>query len=100
MAKINAAWDKDRIYGLKGILDFYQWKGLNVVRSWPQTNYSSLTSATKAQWPVFGYISQAWKKIDVSVADAYTELSIGTQRLPRDYQLELFYNKTVYFDGA
>lgn len=100
MAILDKPWDKDRVYGLKGILDFYTWKGIPVVRKWPNTNYSSLTPATKAQWPIFGYISQAWNKIDVSVADAYTEMSLHTQRLPRDYQLEVFYNKTVYFDNA
>lgn len=100
LAKINAPWDRDRIYGLKGILDFYTWKGIPTVRSWPQTTRSSLTPATKAQWPVFGYITQQWPYTDVSVAEALREMSIETQRVPRDYQLELYYNRGVTLDDA
>lgn len=100
MAKLNAPWDNDRILGLKGTLDFYQWKGLNVVRSWPRTNYSSLTPQTKAQWGWFRYITKQWKVISPSVGTAYAEMANGTQRAPRDYQFEVYRNYSVTINGA
>lgn len=100
MATLSQPWDKDRILGLKGILDFYNWKGLNVVRSWPQTAPSSLTPATKAQWSWFRHITKQWPMIDASLAAAYTEMAVGTQRAPRDYQFETYRNYSVTIEGA
>lgn len=100
MAKVSHPWDKDRIYGLKGILDFYFWKGIPVVRKWPVTTPSKLTPNTRAQWSVFGYITQQWPNTSPAVADALSEMAAGTQRVPRDYQFELFYNRSVTIDGA
>lgn len=100
MAKIDSPWDAERIYGLKGTLDFYEWKGLHVVRSWPQMPPSSLTAATRAQNPVFGYIQQQWQPASLEVKLALTEMSTETQRLPRDYQLELYYGYGIEIRGA
>lgn len=100
MAKLNAPWDRDRIYGLKGILDFYTWKGIPVVRSWPRFSPGSLTAATKAQNPIFGYIQQQWPFTSTDVKIALSELATGTQRLPRDYQLELYYGYGITIDSA
>jgi hypothetical protein len=100
MAKLTQPWDRDRILGLKGVLDFYTWKGIPVVRSWPRTNMASLTANTIAQWPKFAFISQQWKNIEPAVAEAYQAMAVGTQRTGRDYQIEVYYYKSVEIELA
>ncbi|GAH92479.1 unnamed protein product, partial [marine sediment metagenome] len=43
------------IKGFKGTLDFYVWKGITCVRSWPRSPGRKRAPAVQAQWPAFAW---------------------------------------------
>lgn len=84
MAKLSGPWDKARIMGMKGKLDFYYWKGIPVVRKWPYTPPSHITTATRAQNPKFALVSSSYRLQSATVIDALHGMSDGTQWTTRD----------------
>ncbi len=97
MAKLSHGWERDRIMGFKGKLDFYYWKGIPVVRKWPYTPRSHLTSSTRAQWPKFALVSTSYSAQSAQQIEALLAMSNYTQRTSRDVYIALNYAKVYTF---
>lgn len=100
MAKLSAPWDKTRIKGMKGKLDFYYWKGIPVVRKWPYTPRAKLTQATRQQWPKFATVSSSYKLQPPDVVAALYQMSENSQASVRDVYIALNYAKVLQFNYA
>lgn len=84
MARITVMPSEEVIGALKGVLDFYFWKGIPCVRKWPHTPMSSRTQASLDSAQLFGQIARGWALVGGVVKDQYTELAAGTPRTGRD----------------
>lgn len=72
------------IGALKGTLDFYYWKGLPCVRSWPHTPMASRTQASLDSAHLFGSIVQGWALVGGSVKYLYNADAADQNRTGRD----------------
>lgn len=95
MAKIYAMPSLAIVKGLKGKLDFYEWKGVACVRKWPRTPRSHLTTGTRSLWPVWGYITQQVPNTSPETIAALRTMIKATQLVWRDQQANLYYAKTI-----
>jgi len=84
MARIDALPSLEIIRGLKGILDFYVWKGLPCVRAWPQYRPAKQTAASLATALVFGAIVKAYNLLGDVPLEAYREDALDQTRTARD----------------
>lgn len=84
MPVLDALPSLDVINTLKGTLDFYYWKGLAVVRSWPHIPMSSRTPASLASAQLFGQIVQGWALTGGQVKNWYTQAAADQPRTGRD----------------
>lgn len=72
------------IRGFKGILDFYVWMGLPVVRRWPRSPGTRRTPEVEAQWSAWRYASQNWQSLSPRVQEAYRLTASGLDWSGRD----------------
>lgn len=84
MAKIAALPALSVISGFHGVLDFYTWCNLNIVRSWPRSPGHKRAPAVEAQWSPFRYASKAWTSMTPEVQDSFRAISSGTGLSARD----------------
>ncbi|KKM82449.1 hypothetical protein LCGC14_1319460 [marine sediment metagenome] len=66
------------------VLDFYYWKGIPCVRTWPKSPRGVRSPAVQAQWGAFATASRLWIQMSQEVQDTYTRLSAGTGLSGRD----------------
>lgn len=101
MARISDPWNKTLIKGMKGTLDFYYWKGIPVVRSWPTYRPQNFSPASRQQWPKFRTVSQSYRNITSSGYQALQQMAAYSQASPRDVYVALNYAKVItYIDAA
>jgi len=84
MARIDALPSLEIIRGLKGILDFYVWKGLPCVRAWPQYRPARQTEPSRNAALLFGAIIKAFSLTAGPVLDQLALEATGIPRTPRD----------------
>lgn len=84
MARIDALPSIDIIRGLKGILDFYLWRGLPCVRAWPRYRPARQTEAALASALLFGAVIKAFSLTARPVLDQLAIEATGIPRTPRD----------------
>lgn len=84
MAKVSALPSLEVIGALKGVLDYYYWKGIPCVRKWPHTPMSHRTQASLDSAQLFGQIAQGWALVGGWVKDLYNQMAEGTPRTGRD----------------
>lgn len=84
MARLTALPSINIIRGFKHTLDFYLWKGLPCVRSWPHTPPHRRTPATIAAAALFGSILTSYRLVAPTVLEAYQQNAKGIPRTPRD----------------
>lgn len=72
------------IKGLQGVLDFYWWKGIACVRSWPHIPYANRTPASLASAKLFGEISHAYALLPGNLRALYAQNAEGSPRTGRD----------------
>ena len=95
MVRLQGVPPRGVVLGLKGIVDFYSWKGIPVARRWPRKPTQPRTPAVQAQYADFKAITQGFKTIDVSVVDAYYGMSSGTMFTTKDEAVSLFYGNSL-----
>lgn len=91
MARLDALPSIDIIHGFKGILDFYLWKGLPCVRSWPRMSKAKQTEGTKAAAALFGRISTDYRTLAPLVLQAFQEAAKDQPRTARDLYISAVY---------
>lgn len=72
------------ILGLKGILDFYYWKGVPCVRKWPVTPPSSRSPASMASARLFGAIVAAYSLLGAALKELFALDAADQPRTARD----------------
>jgi len=63
------------INGFKGQLDFYVWKGITCVRSWPRSPGHDRSPAVEAQWPAFTYATSNWTNPAPEIKQAFNDMA-------------------------
>lgn len=91
MVRLGGVPPRGIVLGLKGIVDFYSWKGMPVARRWPRKPTQPRSPAVQAQWADFKAVTQGFKTIDVTVIPALSSMVVGTQFVTKDMQVQLFY---------
>jgi len=84
MAKIGKLPGLAVINGFKGVIDYYVWKGIACVRSWPRSPGHQRAPAVEAQWSAFAQASKLWTELSPEVREAYKRMSAGTHLSGRD----------------
>lgn len=100
MVRLTGVPPRGIILGLKGVVDFYSWKGRPVARRWPRKPTQPRTLAVQQQWPDFVFITQGFKEIQASVTDGLYAMQQGTQLTTKDQAVQLFYGYSIEEDPA
>ncbi len=84
MAILDNAPTQVIIDGFKGVLDFYQWRGLWCVRKWPvyKPRIPHVTESLNQQ--SFAYINKLWRTIPSFVQNLYRAMAVGTPFTGKD----------------
>ena len=90
MAKIGKLPGTAVIKGFKGVLDYYVWKGIACVRSWPRSPGHKRAPAVEAQWSAFSEATKLWQLLSPEVQDAYNQMAAGTHMSGRDIQVKTY----------
>ena len=84
MAKLTKLPSLDIIRGFKGVIDFYQWKGIPCARAWPRFRPQNWTAPSRASAALFGLIIKAWALTGAAAKDLYTQDAADQPRHARD----------------
>jgi len=84
MPVIKALPALEVILGLKGVLDFYYWRGIPCVRKWPVIPPSSRTPASLASAALFGEIIRGYALLGPTVKALFQEAAADQPRTARD----------------
>ncbi len=95
MAKIKALPGQKVISGFKGVIDYYVWKGIACVRSWPRSPGHRRAPAVEAQWSAFTEASKLWNELSPEVQEAYKRMSAGTSWSGRDLQVKSYLSPLI-----
>lgn len=90
MAVLDTLPAQSIIDGLKGVLDFYSYKGIPVVRTWPRSPGHDRAPAVEAQWAAFSFAASEWNNLSPEVQQAYNTLASGTAYTARDWQMRAY----------
>ena len=71
MAVISQPVNAATIQGFRGVLDFYDWKGLHIVRAWPRASRYPPTPGMVAQRAAYGQASVWIKNIPEEMRELY-----------------------------
>lgn len=85
MARLDIMPSKAVIDGLKGVLDFYNHKGIPCVRTWPRSPGHRRAPLVEAQWAAFSYAAKEWDNLSPEVQQAYHDLASGTASTGREW---------------
>lgn len=84
MAKVPRLPALAIIDGFKGTLDFYLWKGIICVRSWPRSPGKKRSPLVEAQWPAFTIASRLWNELPLEERDNFNRLASNSGLSGRD----------------
>ncbi len=82
------------ISGFRGTLDFYVWKGIPCVRTWPRKAIYPPTQEELNTRIAFTWASQNWQFLSPEVQDAYRAMAAGTTLSGRDLFVKFYISKT------
>jgi hypothetical protein len=99
MAKVPALPGQDVIDGLAGVLDYYLWNGIAVVRKWPTWRQGPPGVEQGRAAAKFGYINQMAREISPDIIDAYKYLASGTSFTWKDYMNNLYISASTFSEG-
>lgn len=99
MAKLGALPSKATIDGFRGVLDFYTWCELNIVRKWPKWTKEARTQAViDAQVP-FTYINKLASTLTEPVVEPYVTEASGTGLTWKDFVNRDYINGRTNFSS-
>lgn len=86
------------IDGYKGIIDFYLWKGIPCVRSWPRKPKMPRSPAVQASAAIFGALATAFSDTPPNIRARASELAVGTAWTWRDVRYRAAYGNLIVED--
>lgn len=95
MAKLARLPSLGIIAGFRGTLDFYEDRGLFIVRSWPRGKALGLAPGTVAQQPLFIRASRLKKYISQPVSIAARRYTLGGSSTWADIMTRAYYGKEI-----
>lgn len=95
MVKLTQPPLRQIILGFKGTIDFYSWKGQVVARRWPRKPRGPRAPTVQAQYADFKFVTQGFKEIQESAMGGLIGMTSGTQLVPKDEQIQLFYGYAI-----
>jgi len=98
MAKLLVMPEQAIIAGFKGTVDFYEWMGIPVARSWPRSPGKTRAPAVAAQWPAFALAAREWKNISAAVQAAYYSMAQSSGLDARDLQVRSYLSGLYRYD--
>lgn len=97
MVVLDAPLDPVTVASLKGTLDYYLWRGIPVVRSWPRSPQMPRTAAVTEAYTDFGLTAQLISGIPLPLQEAAREWTKGTTWTWRDIWTAALYGN-LYAD--
>jgi len=77
--------DENKIATLKGLVDFYYYKGVPVARSWPKSPTLPRNENVQKGMAVFTAAAHLMKETSPEVIDAWKEMARHSPQTWRDY---------------
>ena len=84
MPILDAPLDPVTVASLKGTLDYYLWRGLPVIRSWPRKPKMPRTPAVTQAFETFGQVARLFSQMDATAVQYGIDESNGTLWTWRD----------------
>ena len=84
MAVIAKMPNQKIVDGLRGVIDFYLWKGVAVARMWPYWPPRKPHPREKANQDEWGKIARAARTLPPNIVQAYKDMARGTPYTWRD----------------
>jgi len=78
------------IDGFKGSIDFYFNMGIPCARAWPKSPGKARSPGVKAGWSPFSYATKEWRRLSLSVQEAYNSMSTNSGLSGRDMQMRAY----------
>jgi len=95
MAKLTALPHQSIIDGFKGTLDFYVWRGIPCVRSWPRKPLLPRSPAVQRTAAVFGYLATFFTDTPANIRDRASAIGDGTSWTWRDVRYRAAYGNLI-----
>lgn len=90
MATLDRMPSQAIIDDLKGVIDFYYWKGIPCARRWPTWVKRTATTREKANQDAFTYAIMSYAELPPVVRQFYVEMAAGTNVTARDLFLRAY----------
>jgi len=90
MAKPDQLPEYNIIDGMKGIVDYYYWKGIAVARRWPRYFARKPTAAEAINQTDFAYINKLYSTLPPIIIEALQEHATGTTQISKDYLVRAY----------
>lgn len=99
MAVIPAMPSRDTIIGLRGVLDFACWKGVNYVRAWPRSPSGPRSPAVQASAAAFADLSRRLQSIDATIQTEAKEAAAGSTWTWKDLTTAAQYGHVITWEA-
>lgn len=98
MVKLAAKPSQAIISGFKGTVDFYEYMGIPVARSWPRSPGRIRAPSVEAQWPAFTLAAREWANLSPEVQAAYYAMAESSGLDGRDLQVRAYLSGLYRYD--
>lgn len=90
MAVIASLPSRAVIDGLRGVLDFYEWCGLHIVRSWPQQHIKKRAPGVVTAQQTFAYAHLLSSTLPANVVETWQDLASKSNLTWRDWMARAY----------
>ena len=95
MAKLTKMPSQAIISLFAGTLDFYVWKGIPCVRTWPRKPQMPRAPAVKTAYELFGYFATELSATPANILARSQALAVGTAWTWRDLRYRTIYGHLI-----
>lgn len=100
MAKLAQMPNQGVIDGFRGVLDFYLWCNLVIVRAWPRSPGSNRSRPVTARANRFGYAASQVRAISPELQAAYANQAQGSPYTWKDFLHRYYTSGTTDFHAS
>lgn len=90
MAKLDKMPQQSIIDGMKGLVDYYYWKGISVARRWPRYFARTPTPDEATNQADFAYINKLYSQLALIIIVALKDHAAGTTQIGKDYLVRAY----------